>query len=180
MNAAMPTFCTVIDASHRAAKAESMDRPKRARPTHRDPSIEGNQTIIIFLTLCVRDRRPILANDQVTALMPRWWQRADSWLVGRFVIMPDHIHLFCAPTNSASTLSKWIQFWKNGTTREWPSVDCKPIWQRDFWDRQLRVAERYDEKWEYVRDNPRRHGLVDRSEDWRYQGEVNHLEWHDR
>src|SRR6266566_2545894 len=48
------------------------------------------------------------------------------------------------------------------------------IWQREFWDRQLRRAESYEEKWQYVKNNPVR------VEDWPYQGEVNVLEWHDR
>ena len=58
--------------------------------------------------------------------------------------------------------------------------DGIPVWQREFWDRQLRRAESYDEKWEYVKNNPLRHGFVSRAEDWPYQGELNVLEWHDR
>ena len=37
----------------------------------------------------------------------------------------------------------------------------------------------YDEKWQYVRNNPVRHGLVESAEKWPYQGELNRLEWHD-
>ena len=54
------------------------------------------------------------------------------------------------------------------------------IWQREFWDRQLRRVESYEEKWQYVRNNPVRHGFVSRAEDWPYQGELDVLEWHDR
>jgi hypothetical protein len=31
----------------------------------------------------------------------------------------------------------------------------------------------------YVRRNPIRHDLVTKAEDWPYQGEIEHLEWHD-
>jgi len=55
-----------------------------------------------------------------------------------------------------------------------------PIWQREYWDRQLRRSESYAEKWQYVRNNPIRHGYVRRAEDWPYQGELNSLELHDR
>ena len=51
---------------------------------------------------------------------------------------------------------------------------------REFWDRQLRRAESYEEKWQYVKNNPVRHGYVSRVEDWPYQGELNVFEWHDR
>ena len=39
----------------------------------------------------------------------------------------------------------------------------------------LMTAESYDDKWEYVRLNPVRHGLVVRPGDWPYQGELNVL-----
>ena len=49
-----------------------------------------------------------------------------------------------------------------------------------IWDRELRRAESYEEKWQYVKNNPVRHGYISRVEDWPYQGELNVLEWHDR
>ena len=108
------------------------------------------------------------------------WRQATFWNVGRYVIMPDHLHLFCAPASiSMHPLKAWLGFWKNQITRRWPRRDEVPIWQRDFWDRQLRREESYAEKWDYVVNNPVRHGLVKRVEDWPYQGELNVLEWHD-
>ncbi len=62
-------------------------------------------------------------------------------------------------------------FEKLATTNE------HPIWQRDFWDTQLRRNENYEEKWDYVLENPVRAGLVSKSEDWLYHGELNILEW---
>lgn len=52
-----------------------------------------------------------------------------------------------------------------------------PIWERHFWDRQLRRGESYSEKWQYVVTNPVRAGLVQRVADWPYQGELNVLPW---
>jgi REP element-mobilizing transposase RayT len=40
------------------------------------------------------------------------WTEANAWLVGAYVIMPDHIHLFCAPKNEEITIEQWIVFWK--------------------------------------------------------------------
>src|SRR5207247_8853287 len=64
--------------------------------------------------------------------------------------------------------------------RLWPHRAQIPISQREFWDRQLRRSESYAEKWEYVVNNPVRHGYVPRDKDWPYQGELFVLEWHDR
>jgi len=43
-------------------------------------------------------------------------------------------------------------------------------WRRGFFDRLIRNSESYVQKWEYVRENPVRAGLVSRSEDWPFQG----------
>ncbi len=48
---------------------------------------------------------------------------------------------------------------------------------RDFWDTQLRKEESCAEKWLYVVENPVRAGLVTRSSDWPYQGEMHSLNW---
>ena len=39
------------------------------------------------------------------------------------------------------------------------------------------VYESYDDKWEYVRNNPVRHGYATKADDWPYQGELNELRW---
>ena len=108
------------------------------------------------------------------------WTSADAWIVGRFVIMPDHIHFFCAPRDINVALKPWVKFWKSEVSKHWPKPSDHPIWQLDFWDTQLRRGESYDEKWDYVWRNPVRKGLVERPEDWPYAGELNVLVWHDR
>lgn len=50
-------------------------------------------------------------------------------------------------------------------------------WQSDCWDTQMRCGEQYRKKWEYVRQNPVRAGLVQRAEDWPWQGELSVLKW---
>jgi hypothetical protein len=72
-----------------------------------------------------------------------------------------------------------MAYWKRLATRAIREELPEFQWQRDFWDTQLRRGESYSQKWEYVRENPFRHGLVSRAEDWPYQGEVHRLEWHD-
>lgn len=74
-------------------------------------------------------------------------------------------------------LQRWMGFWKAAVTRAWPHRADLPIWQRHFWDTQLRRGENYDAKWDYVLANPVRAGLVSNSDDWPYQGEMNVLTW---
>ena len=57
----------------------------------------------------------------------------------------------------------------------WKELPTKPnaaFWQPGFFDHLLRNDESYAQKWEYVRQNPVRAGLVKSAEDWPYQGEV--------
>lgn len=105
---------------------------------------------------------------------------AEHFMVGRYVIMPDHIHFFCAPNrHPPESLSKWLSFWKSQVTRRCDNTIPKPICQREFWDRQLRSGESYSEKWAYVRQNPVRAALVKSADEWPFQRELNQLTWHD-
>jgi putative transposase len=51
----------------------------------------------------------------------------------------------------------------------------RKVWQEEFFDHVLRSSESYSQKWDYVKENPVRAGLVKRSDDWRFQGEIESL-----
>jgi putative transposase len=136
----------------------------RRRPVHTAIRDRFNTATIVFLTVCTKDRRPVLANDVAHTALREAWQLHPTWFVGRYVIMPDHVHLFCSPTTSlGSPLSAWVKFWKSNFARQTEQVGA---WQRDFWDTQLRRGENYETKWRYVLQNPVRAGLVAALEDW--------------
>lgn len=145
----------------------------RRHPIHLAPRELHHRGTILFVTACTKDRKPILATSAAHLALLDSWQRADRWLVGRYVIMPDHVHFFCAPTGD-STLEAWIKFWKSVFTRS-QGLRGGDVWQRHHWDRQLRSNESYEEKWNYVRLNPVRHKLTTHPESWPYQGELNTL-----
>ena len=118
---------------------------------------------------------PWLAADDVHELLRKVWTDAKAWLVGRYVIMPDHIHLFAAPGSPDLPLENWVQYWKSQLTKRRRRPENR--WQTDHWDTRLRSGESYEQKWNYVVNNPVRRGLVERSEDWRLQGEIYQLRW---
>jgi REP element-mobilizing transposase RayT len=99
-----------------------------------------------------------------------------AW-VGRYVIMPDHVHLFVRPSVSLN-LGTWGRGLKRALSQEMTGPHHQgERWQPGFFDHLLRHSESYEEKWEYVRQNPVRAGLVERAENWPYQGEIALLEW---
>jgi REP element-mobilizing transposase RayT len=98
--------------------------------------------------------------------------------VGRYVLMPDHVHLFVAFPPTGITLSEWMQSLKSVLGKTLLRIGFqKPHWQEGFFDHVLRNSESYAEKWEYVRMNPVRAGLCKEPEEWPYQGEIINLRY---
>jgi len=146
----------------------------RKRPTH-GVLVSLRHPTIVLVTVCTKNREPWLANEKVHRLLRDIWTEATGWLVGRYVLMPDHLHLFAAPGETDFDLGNWVRYWKSLFTKRYGNPNHR--WQTDYWDRRLRFWESYDAAWEYVRNNPVRHGLVERSDDWPFQGEIHVLEW---
>jgi REP element-mobilizing transposase RayT len=122
-------------------------------------------------------RRTVLVDSCLASQLISAWRAASDlhgWNVGRYIIMPDHVHFFCQPQSLDTVdLSEFIGAWKSWTTHQSQLLGCGPrLWQREFFDHLLRNSESYEEKWEYVRANPVRAGLVSRAEDWPWQGEI--------
>ncbi len=148
--------------------------PQRRRP-HHNVIITTNHPVIVFITVCTKNREPWLANREVHETLVSVWREATAWLVGRYVLMPDHVHLFAAPGELDFPLGNWVGYWKAQFSRR--HGNPKHRWQTGYWDTQLRRGESYDAKWEYVRWNPVRHGLVNHPDEWEFQGEIFVLEW---
>ena len=64
---------------------------------HPPPIRRHNQPTVLYVTICVTGRQTILATPEVQTVLVDAWRNATHWLTGRYVIMPDHVHLFCVP-----------------------------------------------------------------------------------
>jgi len=97
--------------------------------------------------------------------------------MGRYVIMPDHVHFFCSAELDGKTLPTFMQAWKQWSSKRLARElgFSGPIWQEEFFDHVLRSSESYSQKWVYVKENPVRAGLVAGAEDWPWQGEIDPL-----
>ncbi|MCP4178537.1 MAG: hypothetical protein GY756_12300 [bacterium] len=148
--------------------------PKRKNLTHNPFYRNNNSPSIFFITVCSKDRKNIFARDETVQLIIKIWSSADYWQVGKYMVMPDHVHLFCINANlKYPDLSSWIQYWKSLISKKWPYKNDFPIWQNGFWDTRLRSIEHYSRKWEYIKNNPVNHGFVNSANDWPYHGEIN-------
>lgn len=144
-------------------------------PLNRLETVFGDRPIY-FITTCTRDRRMVLNSDTMYSICNEVWANTEKlygWLVGRYVIMPDHVHFFCASKSETSTLETFVGKWKEWTAKyavRRHGIQA-PLWQERFFDHVLRTGERYGEKCNYVFDNPVRAKLVANRADWKYQGE---------
>ncbi len=129
----------------------------------------------VFLTVCTEGRGRWLADVAVQrALHGIWENTATAWLVSDYLLMPDHLHLFCAPRDLNFTIERWMGFWKDRLAK---SHSGTGIFQAGGFHHRLHDGESYSEKWQYVRQNPVRAGLVKTPEEWPYFGRVHEIRW---
>lgn len=128
-----------------------------------------------FVTFNTHHRLRLLARPEIHSVFRAFCVKAEEHhvAVGRYVIMPDHIHLFVAMPDTGITLSKWTHAWRTVLGKELLRLGFqKPHWQEGFFDHVLRNADSYSEKWEYVRMNPVRAGLCTEPNEWPFHGEI--------
>ena len=87
---------------------------------------------------------------------------------------------------SEITLGEWVKGLKRHLARSLSAAGHDPLpirnqklrsfWQPGFFDHLLRSDEPYAEKWNYVRNNPVRAGLVSNADDWPYAGEIVYID----
>lgn len=128
---------------------------------------------IVLLTVTTHGRVPWLTNSEVHQLLRETWTTATAWLVGDYLLMPDHIHLFCSPRDLSFTIEQWITYWKRDFRRRHQHEEW--TFQSRGWHH--RENEDYSAKWLYVQENPIRKKLAKRFEDWRFKGEIYRLIW---
>jgi putative transposase len=97
-----------------------------------------------------------------------------------FCLLPDHLHcVWKMPEGDADFSTRWSSI-KGRFSREYlqlcdyqrhvdPSLKRKGevcIWQRRFWEHQIRNEQDLQRHVDYVHYNPVKHGLVQQVEDW--------------
>ena len=118
----------------------------------------------------------MLANARVFEAIKTIIDQLRRWRVLAGVIMPDHAHLFVSGGKDF-LLTQWIRLLKRNLSKA--ISHPQPHWQKGFFDHLIRRGESYAEKWEYVRQNPVRAGLVSNCDDWLWQGEIIRIDQQD-
>jgi putative transposase len=117
---------------------------------------------IFSLTICTWDRRPLFRNETWGRLVFASIETGPFGMQTErfaFCLMPDHIHLLCAPVeaNLVDLINGWKSFTANLLRKDGLKGHC---WQRGFFDHALRREEDIRSIAEYIVNNPVRAGLV--------------------
>ena len=158
----------------------AVQRVRKRKPPRLERIYEFGNPPLFLVTFNTHGRCNLLSRDQVHAAFVEYCARASGHGtgVGRYVLMPDHVHLFVSfGAGTTITLSTWIKGVKRQLDRCLLSLGSKPLAmpgqklcsfrQPGFHDRLLRHDESYAQKWDYVRT-----GLVSNADDWPYAGEI--------
>jgi putative transposase len=125
------------------------------------------KSIIYFVTICVKHRRKVLATPEVFEAIKFVIPQLRKWHVLAGVIMPDHTHWVVSPVGDRHlSVGDFSHGFKRLLRKRLGPQSWE--WQRRGFDRLLRSDDNLRSKWIYVRDNPVRHGLINKAEDWPY------------
>ncbi len=150
-----------------------------SRPTRKPTRLQNydySQNGCYFVTVCVKDRRPILSTivggdaliapqirlTEIGKITEKHIQKINSVYtdvtVEKYIIMPDHIHLLLfidgfgdgtMKESSPTNLSTVIRSLKTFVTRD----VGKSIWQCSFYDEIIKNETHFQRAWEYTQYN---------------------------
>ena len=105
-------------------------------------------------------------------------KRAHRFAVTAMVVLPDHLHsIWRLPPGEADYPMRWSLI-KSGFSRCLEKTEYirasrrtkreRGIWQRRYWEHQIRDDNDLERHVNYIHFNPVKHGLVGRAVDWPY------------
>ncbi len=122
-----------------------------------------------FVTFSTFKRLPALNQPWIRDLFLQCIEqtrRKYRFRVFGYVVMPEHVHLLLSEPESA-LLSKAIQALKIAVARRsMHKRDAAPLWQKRYYDHNVRSHESFQNKLAYMHHNPVKRELVRRAEDW--------------
>lgn len=138
-----------------------------------------------FFTVVTHQRRAFLCDDDVRRALRDAIdvvRATQPFTINAWVLMPDHIHtVWTLPENDADFGTRWGKIKRHVSQQcgerlhqEWCLSASKikrnesSLWQRRFWEHQVRDEADLERCIDYAYFNPVKHGLVKRAIDWKY------------
>jgi len=143
------------------------------------------QGATFFFTLNTFRRQPVLLRDELRAALREGLEEVRIRLpfkIHAWVLLPDHLHcIWELPPGDASFGLRWGQVKRHVTRAYDDGAEVQPIltesrkkrhegalWQRRFWEHQIRDETDFVRHVDYVHWNPVKHGYVSQAVEWPY------------
>jgi len=133
-----------------------------------------------FFTVALANRRRALLIERIDLLreVVSEVKKRHPFEITAMVILPDHIHaIWQMPPDDSDYPMRWSLI-KAGFSRGVPKQEhvCasrlikreRGIWQRRYWEHQIRDEQDLAAHVDYIHHNPVKHGYVMRASDWPY------------
>ena len=133
-----------------------------------------------FFTVNLADRSSSLLIEHVDVLREsvRRVRSQHPFEIAAWVVLPDHLHaVWTLPQSDADFSTRWMLI-KAGFSRRIEQGEFvrasrlrkgeRGIWQRRFWEHQIRDDEDLERHIDYIHINPVKHAHVSRASDWAY------------
>ena len=132
-----------------------------------------------FFTVNLKNRKEMYLTSYIEQLREsfRLVQQNDPFNIVAIVILPDHLHtIWTLPENDANYSARWKAIKSKFTrllVKEGVSVKKNKkgeynLWQRRFWEHQIRDDLDLKRHVDYIHYNPVKHGHVVQVMDWKY------------
>ncbi|WP_434776655.1 REP-associated tyrosine transposase [Pseudomonas oryzihabitans] len=135
---------------------------------------------IFFFTLNLNDRSATLLVDHIGSLRQamREVKVRHPFDILAMVVLPDHLHaLWRLPDDDGDYPLRWSLI-KAGFSRQLPPLETvnlsrrlkreRGVWQRRYWEHQVRDEQDLQRHLDYIHFNPVKHGHARRAVDWPY------------
>ena len=133
-----------------------------------------------FFTVVLADRSRRLLVDHIDVLRKAFRNEliAHPFIIDAVVILPDHLHcIWTLPEGDPDFSNRWLRI-KSAFSRALPNTEQRSasrlrqnergIWQRRYWEHQIRDERDYEAHVDYIHFNPVKHGHVTSVSDWPY------------
>ncbi|MDR3416173.1 MAG: transposase [Nevskia sp.] len=133
-----------------------------------------------FFTVNLVDRSSRLLLDRVDDLREsvRVVKQRHPFEIVAWAVLPDHLHaVWTLPASDADFSSRWMLIKAAFSRRIGKGEFVRPsriakgergLWQRRFWEHQIRDDNDLVRHVDYIHFNPVKHGYVNRASDWRH------------
>ena len=145
-----------------------------------------------FFTVVTQDRLPVFHGPEAVRMLGRFMRkvrRRFPFQTVAIVVLPDHLHcVWTLPQGDADFSGRWRRI-KRAFSDQWVSAGGLEasrsasrvrrgehgVWQRRYWEHQIRDEVDLERHVDYVHYNPVKHGHAARPADWPWSSFLRHV-----